>query len=346
MKKLYFLFTAFIGIASLNLNAQLTLTKLINEPVTGNTYTNVAYDSVALIPKSTGTAQVWDFSAATKRTGTNVETRYSFTTAAAVSSSSNYAGCNLVEVGNSGSINTYYKTTPTQFELLGQLFSGGGFNFSNSAVVAVWPIAFGYNVTDPIAGTFNVGAISANATGNQTVSASGSGTLILPGGITLSNVLQLRATQNLTATVPIPIFPITATINATSFQYYHASEKFPILTVNYQRISLSSGSPSVTASMVINANAIPIGLNEYNLSASDVQLYPNPATNLVMLEFTNPLINAFELEVYNQLGQLLHRKAYTNTNQASCPLNELSTGIYFFKLKTNQGVLTKKVVKH
>ncbi len=342
MKKLYFLFTAFIGIAGLNVNAQLTLTKLANEPVAGNTYTNVAYDSVAIIPKSTGAAQVWNFSAATKRVGSNVEIPYSFTTAAAVASASNYAGCNLVEVGNSGSVYTYYKTTPTQFELLGQSFSGGGFNFSNSAIVAVWPIAFGYNVIDPIAGSVTLGALTANATGNQTVSASGNGTLILPGGITLSNVLQVRATQSLTASLLIA----TATINATNFQYYHASEKFPIVNVSYQRIVTAGSSPTVTAGMSINASAIPIGLKEYNLSASDVQLYPNPATDLVMLEFTNPSINAFELEVYNQLGQLVHRKAYTNTNTASCHLNELSTGIYFFKLKTNQGVLTKKVVKY
>lgn len=348
MKKFY---TVFITISLLSISftrAQLTLTKAANEPVAGDTYTNVAHDSVTVIPKTTGNGMVWDFSNAAKRTTTSAEVPFSYTTAAAVASASNYPGCNLVEVGGGGSTYGYYKTSATQYELLGQTMTGGAFNFTNSAVLANWPISYGYNATDVIAGAITAGTINANASGNMTVSATGTGTLLLPGGASLANVLQLKVNQRLTAPVTIPGLPfaVTATVTISTYQYYHASDKFAIVNVNYQSLALPIGSPSVSASLFINAKAVPIGIKETQLDASRITVYPNPANSMVSVKLDNSSVAPFEIKVFNQLGEVVYSQREEGVN-AGINLNveSFKTGVYFLKIITSEGTVTKKLIR-
>ncbi len=350
MKKNYILSSLLFCFAAFTINAQLTLTKASTEPIAGDTYTNVAYDTTSAIPKNTGTNQMWNFSAYSKSTASNAEVAVSFSNAVAVSSSSAFPGCNLVEVYGSGATNSYYRTSATQYEFLGQNGGNSTINFTNSAIVAVWPIAYGYTNADPIAGSVTAGTINTNASGNVTVSATGSGSLTLPGGNTLTDVLQVRAVQRLSGVVTFSSIPVTVTITITNFQYYHSSEKFPIVNVSYQKISLptlfSSFAPPQTVALSINAKA-PIGIKETFLNASNLVLYPNPAKNEVYLRLNDLSFVTGEVSLYNALGE---RISYKIINQAqikeeSISLNGLASGIYYLKLKTEKGIITKKIIK-
>jgi hypothetical protein len=344
MKKKYFLLLAHVVLVAFCTKAQLTLTKATSEPVAGDTYTNVAHDTNGVVPRNTGANQVWNFTATSKSTSSNAEIAFSYSNAAAISGATAYPGCNLVEVGASG-VNTYYRTSASQYELMGQ--SGGNFNFTftNTAIVANWPIAYGYNNTDVFAGSLVSGTTTANASGNLTVAASGTGTLQLPEGITLSNVLQLKVDQRITAPVTIPGFPIpvTVTINITNFQYYHSSDKFPVANLTTQKISLPIGSPTVTSNMFINAKQVPIGIKENVLNSNNISLYPNPSKNTLFVTL-NGISAAAELEVYNVTGALVQR-----VNKASIEnelnISELTSGMYYLKLSTTRGAVTKKFIK-
>jgi hypothetical protein len=350
MKKNYILSSFLFCFVAFSIKAQLTLTKASTEPIANDTYTNIAYDTTSAIPKSTGTNQLWNFSAYSKSTASNAEVAVSFSNAAAVSSSSAFAGCNLVEVYGSGVTNSYYKTTASQYEFLGQAGGNSTINFTNSAIIAVWPIAYGYTNSDPIAGTVTAGTISVNASGNVTVSASGSGSLTLPGGNTLSNVLQVRAVQRLTGVVTVSMIPITVTITITNFQYYHGSEKFPIVNVSYQKISLpalfSTLAPPQTVALTINAKA-PVSIKENTLNAADFVVYPNPATDVVYLQLKDVAFGNGEASLYNALGECIQNKTFNGTpsKDESISLNSLASGIYYLKLKTDKGVISKKIIK-
>lgn len=63
MKNLYF--TTLAIASAFTLSAQVTLTKAANDPVIGDLNKLTYYDSVSVVPKSTGTNQIWNFSGMT-----------------------------------------------------------------------------------------------------------------------------------------------------------------------------------------------------------------------------------------------------------------------------------------
>lgn len=73
---------------------------------------------------------------------------------------------------------------------------------------------------------------------------------------------------------------------------------------------------------------------------TSIALYPNPINNQFNIEVSNGVaINS--VEVFDISGkQLLNFKASVSYN-----INQLTSGVYFVKVKTNQGVINKQIVK-
>ncbi|MBL7917736.1 MAG: hypothetical protein JNM96_05020, partial [Bacteroidia bacterium] len=91
MKKIYILFTAML-IGSQISKAQLTLTYANNAPVVGDINLKIGYDSTSAIPKSTGSAQSWNFTSFTANSFTETIT---YTTVAASPAASLFTSANL-----------------------------------------------------------------------------------------------------------------------------------------------------------------------------------------------------------------------------------------------------------
>ena len=77
---------------------------------------------------------------------------------------------------------------------------------------------------------------------------------------------------------------------------------------------------------------------EFMLSA--IQLYPNPVTNNLNIKIPSG-ITVESVEVFNTIGQLIA----SPSAHLSIPFQELSKGMYFVQIKTNQGTVIKKVLK-
>jgi hypothetical protein len=71
----------------------------------------------------------------------------------------------------------------------------------------------------------------------------------------------------------------------------------------------------------------------------DLKLYPNPVNSILNIE-TNELIE--ELHVFDMLGQVVYT-AEVNGLGHSINLNQVHTGIYLVKIKTQAGAITRKV---
>lgn len=92
---------------------------------------------------------------------------------------------------------------------------------------------------------------------------------------------------------------------------------------------------------VVFINESPITKIKENPLNNQVSVFPNPVTDLINIELTD-LIGEY-VTIFNSLGQQI---ATHNFDQASTsiPADNLSRGIYFLNIQTDQGLVNKRIV--
>ena len=95
-------------------------------------------------------------------------------------------------------------------------------------------------------------------------------------------------------------------------------------------------------SNVLTAIAQGVGIEDHTLDNS-VTVYPNPTSGVVQIE--NGEWRMENVEVYDAYGKLLFT-VEVNGNAAALDLTGYAKGIYFVKVTTDNGVVTKRVVKN
>lgn len=106
------------------------------------------------------------------------------------------------------------------------------------------------------------------------------------------------------------------------------------------------------ATLVIKTNdennplfEIPITLNCTDVDGivdveGSFRMYPNPATDVITIEAESTINNIY---VYNEIGQLVFN-ANGNGNVANISVNNLSSGIYFVRIDTANGINVSKLI--
>ena len=325
-------------ISFLNYSSQtFTLTQVANQPAVGDTERVYIIDTSAytggLNVASTGANHVWTY---TNLITTSNSLTSAYLAPGSVPSASLYPGCTFVK--KQGTINSFYKSVASpsvQTEFMGIYSASLNLNFSNTAVLIRYPFALGNSFTDSFSGTFTF-SLSGNANGNATVTADGTGTLNLPDGIILNDVLRIKSYQstNFTSGV-IPV----GSLKQTVYSFYHASQKFPILTIDYSVLTAFS---NATLSAIIsgNENDFTVGLEDNQTNLFKSIIYPNPVSdylNIILSTYNK----AQEISIYNQIGELV----YKNTFENKINLSALKAGIYLLEIKTDAGISRKKIIK-
>jgi len=86
-----------------------------------------------------------------------------------------------------------------------------------------------------------------------------------------------------------------------------------------------------------------IGMNDIlannDSQIENISIYPNPVKEVLNIESTYP---ANEIEIYNTLGVLVMKQRNPNIQ---IDLSNLPSGLLFIKIITNQGTITKKIIK-
>lgn len=73
-------------------------------------------------------------------------------------------------------------------------------------------------------------------------------------------------------------------------------------------------------------------------------VYPNPVQNQMSVQFSETISNA-SIQFYNNLGQKVFAKSNVQSNQI-IDLNELNSGIYFYKISSENNIQTGKIIKN
>lgn len=84
---------------------------------------------------------------------------------------------------------------------------------------------------------------------------------------------------------------------------------------------------------------ITVGIKEINAN-DNIQIYPNPISSEL-----NVVVNEmFNLDIYNVSGVLVYSQSNCVSN-CNINLEDAANGIYFAKIKTNQGITVTKIIK-
>jgi hypothetical protein len=81
------------------------------------------------------------------------------------------------------------------------------------------------------------------------------------------------------------------------------------------------------------------GINDINLK-NEIVLFPNPTSNYFVITISADIILK-EVVLYDLYGRRI-----TTTSKNNLDLSHLSNGVYFIKIYTNNGSITKKILKH
>ncbi|MBQ0159443.1 MAG: T9SS type A sorting domain-containing protein [Bacteroidales bacterium] len=85
-------------------------------------------------------------------------------------------------------------------------------------------------------------------------------------------------------------------------------------------------------------NTLAIGEIENN---SQLRLFPNPATQRVVLEADAPIRN---IAMVNTLGQTVLRRQGNGASTMHVDLNGLNAGMYLVRIQTDNGMATRQLI--
>lgn len=89
----------------------------------------------------------------------------------------------------------------------------------------------------------------------------------------------------------------------------------------------------------------PTSINNIELEKS-FAIYPNPAHDKVSVSLKNFTGKVNALELFNLQGQKVSTTESTNTSLVELSVNHLAQGIYYLRITTDQGIVSKKLVIH
>ena len=156
----------------------------------------------------------------------------------------------------------------------------------------------------------------------------------------------------LTATIPagsIIVFEVFAagagtTLNSTFFPGINGAGENDTSWIQAPDCGITS--PSTLASIgqtdeyVMNVVGNVLSVEEFSLENS-VSIYPNPTNDIITVDVANA-INVNSLEIFNIVGK---RVMKTNT-AGTVDLSDLNAGVYMLRVQTDEGVVTKKVIRN
>jgi Secretion system C-terminal sorting domain len=341
MKKLL-LILAFFGL--LTLNAQVPITSFFG--TADYNYTNLN-PPTPLSHATVGANVVWNFGPIPTN-GTSDEVNLA-PTAAEVTT---FPGSTSVHVTTTAApspsniAKIYNKLTPAStFSFTGFDANGVILNYvTNNALIGTFPLNFGYTNTDVTAGTFTNGTNSGTFTGTIKTDYDSYGTLNL--GVVgfdpiVKSVFRIKVVQNINLT--IGFFPI-GTVTQTTHTYYASNgaitEPFFRDTSFSVNVPLL-GDPQNTNQAQVFTNVLTLGVESNNFNANSIGFYPNPATNLLTIDNKQNLaINSILISDTNG------RNVFESKNiKTTIDISNLSKGIYFVKISSELGSVTKKLVK-
>ena len=230
----------------------------------------------------------------------------------------------LYDIGST--FQTFFSSTPN-----GRTSQGFVFNeVSLGAVIASWnvdqenvmsyPFAYGNNVNDVFSGTVTSANGPLPATGTSYAAIDGSGTLLLPGGNSYSNVLRYHLKDSAVASVS----GINVAFVRDVFEYYDFTVgNLPLFIT--MSVDVNSVLFTINSTMILSKDQPTSYVGSSELSFPAVTLYPNPVTNHLQLSGVS-LGDAYRMVTLT--GKTIEMGSY----QGTIDVTNVNAGVYFIQI--------------
>ena len=101
----------------------------------------------------------------------------------------------------------------------------------------------------------------------------------------------------------------------------------------------------MAAEVIIDLLDISTGIGDDEME-KELIIYPNPAVEVINITTSQFESGEVELTIINLSGKIVYRNNFADlsTGTLLVPVNELSSGIYYIRLVTPEGINTSKFV--
>lgn len=249
-------------------------------------------------------------------------------------------------------IQSFFSNSGTNVTVEGFVFTNGGVDYKvvyddNNLEALSLPMALGDVINDNIEGTayapYAGSVATADIAGSATVTADGTGTLIL-GANTYANTIRVKTVESSSGNAVlnnVPVGPIS--VVRTSYAYYSNSttDHFPLLLMGNVVITLP-GNIKVVQKIVWSKDNTQnyLTINDHSDKKIAMRIYPNPANNSITVKTNSPIES---IQIFNTIGELVKEVSSSSTvNLIDTSL--LKAGVYFVSVTSNGQTKTDKLM--
>ncbi len=246
-------------------------------------------------PGPAGTDRIWDLTVSkekkssdglvTSAVSEDVESRFAHT---------NYA---VNEYGN----RFFFQVNENEMLYYGMMNGNGKQNFvyDQPFVKMRFPFAYGNVISGNYQGKYLQSTAEYDVTGSYTVEADGQGKLILPDGVVYDNTLRVKTIRNYRIEMSTP-----QDYEVITYRWYSQDQRYPVAVVqevNYE----GTQARQLSAQTVYLMSDKLLGPEPGNDEQSPFRMFPNPAKDLVTLEYHFPESGDLMIELYDFSGKRL-----------------------------------------
>jgi hypothetical protein len=296
-------------------------------PVVGESYSHTVGSYAS--PGSAGASQSWDISSITGSSSGLV----SVVAPASTINGASFPGSNVAYSYSSGSV-IYLKTSASALQNYGAYSNSVVMPYSNPEDLLRFPVHYNDTYVDPFSTQFVNSGYTYYRSGTATVTADAWGTLTTPAG-TYTNVMRVHLVEAYQDSADFG-GPFIITYNNDEYLWYKEGTHIQLAWV-YTITNSISGSTSVGAYMEAGSGVEALEV----LTGANIS--PNPARNMINIDFSLSQEQDAIIRVYNAVGQEVKASqtidGQAGENSVQLDVGDLPQGCYYAQLMLNGKLL-------
>jgi hypothetical protein len=335
MKKKYLFGILLAGLA-LSINAQITMTCKTHGLMVGDSHDFIIAQNVE--EGISGANVLWDFSnlTPTDRTLTSHMLNPLNTEKGSAIPAANTV---LEEYGNQ----FYFNVNKNKIEQYGTVSCNTVVKYSKPFVKIKYPFTYSDHVSGTYEGVQESAGNSIPVSGTYDILGDAYGTLLLPGNITIDNVLRVKQTRTINNNGSVS--------TEITYRWYSANIRYPVLVI----IQYVTPEKAVTTQVAYYAHAentksTPLETPTITNTINDLTISPNPCNNEAIVRYNLATTGKVRIELFDASGRMIETllssvKQNAGYHDLTINSNKNGAGIYYVRLTTNGYSTTSKLVK-